>query len=149
MGMRAMTLKTSDHMQVLVPNSETFEKPFTNWTYADTIIRTVIALKVVREDDANHVRAVILSVLQQIPAVLGDPPPQIYLMNMDDALLEFEIRYFINMQLGRTRTEIRSEVLFSLLEAFKTHHIRTPYQQQDINIKHFPNLLEPTKGVPS
>jgi potassium efflux system protein len=125
-------------MQVLVPNSETFEKPFTNWTYDDTIIRTVIALKVAREDDPVHVRHIIFSVLHQIPAVLGDPAPQVFLLDMDDTLLEFEVRYFINMQQGRSRTEIRSEVLFSLFETFKEQGLHTPIPQQDVYVRHLP-----------
>lgn len=137
-GMRAITLKTSDHMQVLVPNAETFEKPFTNWTYVDTIIRTVITLKVVREDDPAFVRAIILDVLHKLTAVVTDPAPQVFLMNMDDALLEFEVRYFINLEYGRSRTDIRSEVLFAIFEAFKLQGIHTPHESKAIYVEQFP-----------
>ena len=44
-GIRAMRICSWDNMEVLIPNAETFNKPFTNWTHQDSIVRTVIPLK--------------------------------------------------------------------------------------------------------
>jgi potassium efflux system protein len=131
-GMRSMTVKTWDHVEVLVPNSETFDKPFTNWTHLDSIIRTVVSLKISREDDPNLVRQLIADVLKQNPYIVADPAPQIYLMEMDDALMRFEVRYFINLQQGKSRPAVRSDVLYAVYEAFKKHNIKPPHQPQDI-----------------
>ena len=131
-GMRSMTVKTWDHLEVLVPNSETFDKPFTNWTHLDSIVRTVIHLKISREDDPNHIRTLLLAVLKTNTFVVNEPPPQVYLMEMKDALMEFEVRYFINLQQGKGRSEIRSEVLFTICEIFKTNGIQLPYPPQDM-----------------
>ncbi|MFN7096003.1 MAG: mechanosensitive ion channel domain-containing protein [Gammaproteobacteria bacterium] len=138
-GMRSMTLKTWDHMEVLVPNSETFDKPFTNWTHLDSIVRTVINLKISRDDDPDLVRELILSVLQNNSYIVIDPSPQIYLMEMDDALMEFEVRYFINLQQGKSRPAIRSEVLFAIYAIFKQHNIKLPYPPQDVYVRSLPN----------
>jgi potassium efflux system protein len=137
-GMRSMTVKTWDHMEVLVPNSETFDKPFTNWTHLDSIVRTVINLKISRDDDPNLVRELILSVLQNNTYVVIDPAPQIYLMEMDDALMEFEVRYFINLQQGKSRPAVRSDVLFAIYALFKQHNIKLPYPPQDIYVRSLP-----------
>lgn len=137
-GMRAMTLKTWDHMEVLVPNAETFEKAFTNWTHFDSIVRTVVKLNVKRDDDPHMVRDLIIDVLEDINDVVTDPSPQVFLIEIGDALVEFQIRYYINLQLGRSRAMVRSFVLFRLHDALKAHGIQAPNPQQDVYLKELP-----------
>ena len=134
-GMRAVTVKTWDHMEVLVPNSDTFEKPFTNWTHLDSIVRTVIELKVSREDDPFNVQIIIFKTLEEINSVVSDPEPQVFFKEMSDALLCFEVRYYINLQAGISRAAVRSEVLFKIFSAFKQQGIKTPIPPQDIYLR--------------
>jgi potassium-dependent mechanosensitive channel len=134
-GMRAMIVKTWDNMEVLVPNSAAFENPFTNWTHQDSVIRTVLTIKISRHDDPNTLRQIIIDVLECVPEVMTDPEPQIFLSDMSEALMEFNIRYFINLQLGYSRPEIRSKVLFALWQSLQKHGMKLPYQPQDIYLR--------------
>ena len=124
-GIRSMRVSSWDNMEVLIPNAETFNKPFTNWTHQDSIVRTVVPIKVSRDDDPIIVQQLIVDVLAIIPEIVGDPAPQVFLKQIDDALIEFEARYFINVQLY-TRFEIRSKVLFAIMAQFKAAGIKPP-----------------------
>ncbi len=124
-GIRSMRVSSWDNMEVLIPNAETFNKPFTNWTHQDSIIRTVFPIKVSRTDDPVMVQQLILDVLNIIPEIVDDPEPQVYLKKIDDALLEFEARYFINVQL-HTRFAIRSKVLFAIMAQFQAAGVQPP-----------------------
>lgn len=124
-GIRSMRVSSWDNMEVLIPNAETFNKPFTNWTHQDSIVRTVVPIKVCRSDDPIIVQQLIIDALSVIPEILPDPPAQVFLKQIDNALLEFEVRYFINIQI-HTRFEIRSKVLFEILDRFKTAGIKSP-----------------------
>lgn len=137
-GMRAMTVKTWDNMEVLVPNSEAFEKAFTNWTHQDKIIRTVLTIKIDRKDDPELIKNIILSVLEKTNEVMTDPEPQVFLVDIGEALIEFQIRYFLDLQLGITRPELRSKVLFKLCQAFKDQGIELPYRPQDLYLRQIP-----------
>jgi len=137
-GMRAVTVKTWDHMEVLVPNSDTFEKPFTNWTHLDSIVRTVIELKVSPDDNPFEVQKIILQTLEDIALVVTDPEPQVFFKEMNEALLSFEVRYYINLQAGVSRAAVRSEVLFKIFTAFKTHRIKTPIPPNDVYLRNVP-----------
>lgn len=132
-GLRATTIRSFDHMEVVVPNSEVFNKTFTNWTQEDSVIRTVVPIKIQRNDDPARVRDLIFQVLEQTSGVLKDPAPEIYLKEIDEALIEFEVRYFVNLQKS-TRVEVRSRVLFAICQLFKEQHILPPHPQQDIHI---------------
>lgn len=132
-GIRTMRVSSWDNMEVLIPNAETFNKPFTNWTHQDSIVRTVVPIKVNRADDPTMVQQLILDVLVIIPEVLDEPPPQVLLKQIDEVLIDFEIRYFINVQL-HTRFEVRSTVLFAIMAQFKAAGVRAPIPSLNIEM---------------
>ncbi len=133
-GIRSMRVSSWDNMEVLIPNAETFNKPFTNWTHQDSIVRTVVPIKVSRADDPIMIQQLILDVLSIIPEILENPPAQVFLKKIDEALIEFEVRYFINVQLY-TRFEIRSKVLFAITAQFKAAGVQPPIPPLSVEVK--------------
>jgi len=133
-GIRSMRVSSWDNTEVLIPNAETFNKPFTNWTHQDNVVRTVVPIKVNRVDDPVMVQRLIFDVLATELEILKEPEPQVYLKQIDDALLEFEVRYFINI-FEHTRFEIRSKFLFALMARFKTMGIQPPIPPLSVEIK--------------
>ena len=134
-GIRSMRVSSWDNMEVLIPNAETFNKPFTNWTHQDSVVRTVVPIKVNRSDDPVLVQQLIMDVLTGIPDVLATPVPQVLLKKIDDVLIEFEIRYFINVQ-HHTRFEVRSVVLFAIMARFKEAGIKSPVPSLTVELSH-------------
>ncbi len=133
-GIRSMRVSSWDNMEVLIPNAETFNKPFTNWTHQDSVVRTVVPVKVNRSDDPVMIQQLIQDVLAIIPEILIEPMPQVFLKQIDDALVEFEVRYFINVQL-HTRSEIRSNVLFAIMAQFKAANVKPPIPPLSVEFK--------------
>lgn len=133
-GIRSIRVSSWDNMEVLIPNAETLNKPFTNWTHQDSIVRTVIPIKVSRADDPAIIQQLILDVLAIIPEIVEEPPAQVFLKQIDDALIEFEARYFINVQ-THTRFEIRSKVLFAITAQFKAAGIKAPIPPISVELK--------------
>lgn len=133
-GIRSMRVCSWDNTEVLIPNAETFSKPFTNWTHQDNIVRTVIPIKISRVDDPLLVQQLVFDVLAIIPEILNEPPTQVFLMKIDDALIEFEIRYFINVA-THSRVETRSKVLFAIMAQFKAAGIKPPIPPIEIDLK--------------
>lgn len=132
-GIRSMRISSWDNMEVLIPNAETFNKPFTNWTHQDSIVRTVIPIKVCRQDSPEQVQALVLKILMQMPEILVEPVPHVYLTQIDEALIAFEARYFINVNL-HTRFEVRSKVLFAITTAFKAAGIQSPLPAMQVEL---------------
>jgi potassium efflux system protein len=134
-GGRAVTVRTWDHMEVIVPNAEIFSKSFTNWTSKDTIVRTIITLKISRQDSPYDVQALIHNILANHKDVLSDPLPEVLLKEISDSLMEFEVRYFINLRQIKSRIGLRSEVLLAIWEAFEKHGMQPPYPHHEISVK--------------
>ncbi len=124
-GLRSMRIKSWDNYEVVMPNADLFIKPFTNWTHKDSVVRTVVAIKVSRYDSPLKVQGLVLDVLKIIPEVLNDPAAQVLLKAIDDALVELEVRYYINVDL-HARVEVRSNVLLAIMAQFKAAGIKSP-----------------------
>lgn len=133
-GIRSMRVSSWDNTEVLIPNAETFNKPFTNWTHQDGIVRTVIPIKVSRSDDPVMIQQLILDVLAIIPEIVSVPPVQVFLKKIDTALIEFEARYFINVQI-HNRVEVRSQVLFAITAQFKAAGVQPPVEPITVEFK--------------
>lgn len=146
-GIRSMRVCSWDNMEVLIPNAETFNKPFTNWTHQDSIVRTVITMKVSRLDDPVLVQQLVLDVLGIIPEILKDPLPQVFLMQISEALIEFEVRYFINVS-THSRVETRSKVLFAIMAQFKAAGIKSPIPPLEVDLKDYGSDLSQPKQLP-
>lgn len=139
-GMRSFTVVTGDHMELLVPNSEVFDKPFTNWTSQDNIIRTTFIIKINRVDDPHRVCEMIMEILKQCEAVIAEPSAHVLLKDVGEALIEIEARYHINLEKTPSRANVRSEILFRIWDRFKLEGIQPPHPQQDIYIKDMTRL---------
>lgn len=133
-GGRAVTVRTWDHMEVIVPNAEIFSKSFTNWTAKDNIIRTVLTIKINRHDNPHEIQAIIHEVLDKHKDVLVDPTPEVFMKELNDET-EFEVRYYINLRQIKSRPGLRSEVLIAIWDAFEKHDIKPPYPHHEISVK--------------
>jgi potassium efflux system protein len=134
-GGRAVTIRTWDHMEVLVPNAEIFSKSFTNWTARDNVVRTVIDIKINFHDKPQDLQAKIFDVLRQLKNVLKEPIPEVFLKEMNDGMIEFEVRYYINIRQVSSRMGVRSEVLVAIWDMFEKNNIKLPYPHHEIFVK--------------
>lgn len=134
-GSRAVRVRTWDHMELLVPNTEIYYKAFTNWTARDNIVRSILHIKISRHDNPHSVKVIIQNVLSAHKDILKDPVPEVFLKEMSDMLMEFELRYFVNIRLVKSRTSVISSVLMNIWDAFTQHGIKPPHPQQEIFIR--------------
>jgi len=134
-GSRAVTVRTWDHMELLVPNAEIFNKSFTNWTARDNVIRTIVSITISRHDNPHEVKVIIQNVLAQSKDVLKDPMPEVFLKEMNETVMDFELRYFVNIRQVTSRVSVMSSVLMSVWDAFAQHGIKPPYPQHEIFLR--------------
>lgn len=134
-GGRAVTVRTWDHMELVVPNAEIFNKAFTNWTAKDNIVRSVAHIKISRQDNPHAVRVIIQKVLSDYKEILNDPPPEVYLKEMTDTLIDFELRYYVNIRVVKSRVSVMSAVLMNIWDAFDRHGIKAPHPHREIILR--------------
>lgn len=134
-GSRAVTVMTWDHTALVVPNTEIFNKTFTNLTARDNVLRCVVPIKISRHDNPHLIQKMIERVIHENRYILEDPVPEVFLKEMNDILLSFELRFYVNIRQIKSRTMVVSELLMAIWDAFERHGIRPPYPQQEIFIR--------------
>jgi potassium efflux system protein len=136
--MRSLTVYTGDHTEVIVPHSEAFSKTFVNWTLQDSIVRGTVVIKIAREDDPHVIQTAVVQVLKETQGVVANPAPEVLLKDINDTAIEFQIHYFINLQVTPYRSVMRSTVLFSVWDCLSKMGLRPLHAQQDVHIKALP-----------
>lgn len=131
-GMRAVMIMTDDRQELLVPNANVFSQAFVNWTYRDSVVRSIVPLKINRVDDPHRVREIIFEVLKAVPEILAKPAVVVYLKRLDEALLEFQVEYYVDMKKIYSRNAIKSKVLLAIWDRFKSEGIHAPESAYEV-----------------
>jgi potassium efflux system protein len=139
-GVRSLTMKTWDNMEVIIPNSEVITHAFVNWTHQDKILRTVLIIGVGYDTDPHAVKAILERILKTNEAVLKDPEPLVLLWEFADSAVNFRVQYFIDVG-KHSLVKTRAEVLFAIWDNFKQEGIDIPYPQRDLRIKEWPEAI--------
>ena len=101
--LRATTLIDYDGETILIPNRDVYRNPLTNLTKRGSR-RTRVAIGVGYDDDQDAARATIYQAARQIEGVLDEPDVQVYLKELGDSSVNFEIRYWTKPDIGTVRS---------------------------------------------
>ena len=80
-------------------------------------MRSVIHVKISRYDNPHEIKLIIHNVLSAEKDILKDPAPEVYLKVLDDNIMDFEVRYFVNIRQVKSRTYVISAVLMKVWDA--------------------------------
>lgn len=133
-GVRATTIRTWDNMEVIIPNAETVSQPLTNWTHHDAIVRTTFDIMVEYNENPHQIQAMLLHIIRKHQSVVSHPEPNVLLREFASYAQIFEVRYHIDLNLGKTRPMVRSEILLMIWDHFRAAGIVMPYPRQTVEI---------------
>jgi len=131
-GMRAITIKNGDNLEVLIPNAFIINQSVINSTRSENALRTSFNLKIGFHDDLNRVKELIHQMIEEHPSVLDKPTIQITIKDVGDSAIILHIHYYTAPIYQDTRDMIKSDILGKLLAALKEAGIELPYPHQDI-----------------
>lgn len=134
-GGRAVTIRTDDHVDLLVPNAEIFSKNFINWTVRDNIVRGVIHVHINVTDNPHAVQKLIYDVLHANKEILKEPAPEVFLKEMSDGSINFELRYFLNIRQVKSRQGLKSEILADIWDVFSAHGVKPCYPHREVMVR--------------
>lgn len=134
-SIRSSTIRTSDGIEILVPNSTFVENNVTNWTYSNAKVRRSVSIGVDYAASPDHVREVLLSVAQEHPAVVVDPPPRVLLDDFGPDAVLFRLQYWIDYGRGADGSLIASELRVLIFRALTAAGISIPLPQRVVYLK--------------
>src|SRR3990167_92940 len=97
--------------------------------------RAVTEIRISRYDNPHQVRLIIQEVLIEHKAVLKDPAPNVFLRSLSDTLMEFEIRFYVNIFEVKSKISVTSDILMKIWDVFEQHGIKPPYPQHEVFLR--------------
>ncbi len=144
-GIRALTVKTWDNQEVVIPNSSVITKPFINWTHGDDVMRTLLLVGIGYDDDPNAAMALVADILREHPAVLDNPAPKVLLWEFADSSMTLRLQFHTHIRGSIGRADVRSQILATIWTRFRAAGITIPYPQRVLH-QVSGQALEPSGG---
>jgi small-conductance mechanosensitive channel len=134
-SIRSSTVRTSDGIEILVPNSVFIENNVTNWTYSSSKVRRFVTVGVDCGASPERVSQILLGVAKRHPGVLDDPAPRVLLEEFGAYSLDFKLQYWIDYAQGADGSLIASDLRIMIESALSEAGISIPFPQRMIHIK--------------
>ena len=120
-GARATTVVTQENIAVIVPNSQFIAERVTNWSHTGPLTAFVVRMRVPWRTDAEAMREVMLEAATEHPHVLGDPAPEVELLDLRNGM-HFALQVWSTQYLqGEAR--LKSELNFAIHEKLRAREI--------------------------
>lgn len=145
-GIRSMTMKTWDNLEVIIPNSDVITSAFTNWTHSDNVIRTVLYIGIRYNADPHKAMEIMKQVLGGHKAILSNPEWSVLLWEFRDSVIAFRVQYYTDF-FKSNLLDIRSEVMLAIYDGFEKAGIGIPNAQRDLHIKEWPEGVSVVRRV--
>lgn len=133
-GARATRVRTSENLEVLIPNSNILHNRVTNWTLSDTRIRTCVTVGVAYGTDVRPVVETLQRVVAMNPKVLNEQSPIVLFEDFGDSSLVFTVHFWIHMRTIMDRDQVRSDVRVAIDHAFRHAGIVIAFPQRDVHV---------------
>jgi len=139
-GPRATTLRTNDHIDILVPNSVLLADKLTNWTRERASRRMRIPFTVAYGSDKEIVKLAAIEAAQSVPFTLPDEGPrktQVWLTGFGDSALEFALIVWPTLDAVKRPGSMRAGYYWALDDALARHGIEIPFNQLDVRMRSY------------
>lgn len=139
-GPRATTLRTNDHVDILVPNAVLLADKLTNWTRDRASRRVRIPFTVAYGSDKEIVKRAAIEAAQSVPFTLpdeGSRKTQVWLTGFGGSALEFSLIVWPTLEAVKRPGSMRAGYYWALDDALARHGIEIPFNQLDVRMRSY------------
>jgi small conductance mechanosensitive channel len=123
-------LHTPDNVRIIVPNSEIYGKPITNFTANETR-RLDLVIGVAYDDDLQVASDTILETIRAHAKVLADPEPVVAVDSLGDSSVNFVVRPWVRTEDYWTT---KWDLVRGIKERLEAAGCSIPYPQRDVHL---------------
>lgn len=139
-GPRATTLRTTDNVDVLVPNADLLGGKLTNWTRDRASRRVHVPFSVAYGTNKDVVKQAALQAAHSVPFTLPESEQrktQVWLTGFGDSALEFELVVWPSLEAVKRPGSMMAAYCWALDDALGEHGIEIPFPQRDLRIRSY------------
>jgi small-conductance mechanosensitive channel len=134
---RSTIVRTNDHIEIIVPNSQLLSEQVTNWSHSSNRVRLRFPVGVHYKSDVRVVEQALLEAASEIDDVMKDPKPSVNFTAFGDSSLDFQLWVWTETMSQRP-ANLRGIVNFKIWDKLKKFGIEIPYPQRDLYVKEWP-----------
>ena len=132
-GMRSSILETRGNISFILPNSKLVNEKVINWTHLSSKVRFDLPLSVAYGSDTKLVKKILMDVAKENPYIIQYPAPFVRFNAFAESSLDFSLYFFSRNYM--IIEDIKSDLRFSIDQAFRENNISIPFPQRDIRIR--------------
>ena len=134
MRLRTSILVDLDGIVLIIPNSKFVTQKVVNWTHNQRRTRFDVTVGVAYGSDVYKVRDVLVECAKAHNQIGKSPEPFVQFIDFGDSQLTFSLQFF-STSVFAIET-VKSDLRFSIVDAFAQNDITVPFPQRDIHIRH-------------
>lgn len=142
---RCISMITRDGTEYLIPNEDFITQQVINWSYTNKRVRLKAKFGVAYSSDLHLVRKLAVEGAQQVERVIDSRTPLCLIKEFGDSSVNMELRFWIEDPENGV-SNVTSEVLLKIWDAFHEHGIQIPFPQRDIHVKSLPDGVKLSKN---
>jgi small-conductance mechanosensitive channel len=132
-GLRATTVQTLDHADVIVPNADLVSNQVTNWTLSNRMARLCVPVGVAYGSDISLVIETLMACAKASSRVVEIPMPNVLFLNFGESSLDFELRVWVRD--ADFRLLAQSELNQEIDKKFREAKIEIAFPQRDLHLR--------------
>ncbi|EOS95173.1 mechanosensitive channel protein [Erwinia tracheiphila PSU-1] len=141
---RATTITDWDRKEIIVPNKAFITEQFVNWSLSDSITRVVLTIPAAAEANSEEVTQILLTAAQRCPLVLDVPPPEAWLVDLQQGIQLFELRIHA-AEMGH-RMPLRHDIHQLILLGYQQHGLEMPFPPFQVRMETMGRKTSSTDG---
>jgi len=144
---RATTITDWDRKEIIVPNKAFITEQFINWSLSDSVTRVVLTIPAPAEANSEEVTNVLLTAAQRCSYVLETPPPEAFLVDLQQGIQLFELRIHA-AEMGH-RMPLRHELHQLILRGYQEHGLEMPFPPFQVRMETIGRKTPASNGAPA
>jgi small-conductance mechanosensitive channel len=132
--LRATKVRTRDHIEYLVPNSNIISKTMVNYSLSSPLIRIELPVGVSYSADPRQVEKILLAAAENEPLVDRTHRPTVRFVEYADNSINFQLLVWIDVR-QTPRRRVRSSLYFAIFEELAKAGIEIPFPQRDVHVR--------------
>ncbi len=137
-GPRATRIRTTDNVDILLPNSKLVEDQIVNWTLGGLTRRVHIPFSVAYGVDKEKVRTAVLEAARAVDYTLPDTPArrnQVWLVGFGDSSLNFELVVWPTVEAVKRPSAMQAAYTWAIEDALRREGLEIPFPQLDLRLR--------------
>ena len=130
---RATTVMSFEHKEVLIPNRAFITSELTNWSLSNTVTKIVFDVGVAYDANVDLARKILHRIIRETNLISKEMAPLIYIKELADSSVNFSCEVYVGTISNRKLT--LDYLCTRTLSEFRKAGIEIPFNQLDVNVK--------------